>query len=47
MTELKERGRRYAIVDAITDAHLGSIGEAAANHALITGGSGCGDGPSG
>ncbi len=40
MTQLKERGRRYAIVDAITDAHLLSIGEAAANHALITGGSG-------
>ena len=40
MTELKERGRRYAIVDAITDAHLISIGEAAAKHALITGGSG-------
>ena len=40
MTQLKERGRRYAIVDAITDAHLVSIGEAAANHALVTGGSG-------
>jgi uncharacterized protein YgbK (DUF1537 family) len=40
MTQLKERGRRYAIVDAITDTHLFSIGEAAANHALITGGSG-------
>jgi uncharacterized protein YgbK (DUF1537 family) len=40
MTQLKERGRRYAIVDAITDAHLLAIGEAAANHALITGGSG-------
>jgi uncharacterized protein YgbK (DUF1537 family) len=40
MTQLKELGRRYAIVDAITDAHLVSIGEAAANHALITGGSG-------
>ena len=40
MTRLKERGRRYAIVDAITDAHLVSIGEAAASHALITGGSG-------
>lgn len=40
MTQLKERGRRYAIVDAITDGHLLSIGEAAANHALITGGSG-------
>ena len=40
MTQLKERGRRYAIVDAITDAHLMAIGEAAASHALITGGSG-------
>ena len=40
MTQLKERGRRYAIVDAITDAHLVSIGEAAAKHALLTGGSG-------
>ena len=40
MTQLKERGRRYAIIDAITDAHLISIGEAAASHALITGGSG-------
>ncbi|MGD0103303.1 MAG: 3-oxo-tetronate kinase [Rhodopila sp.] len=40
MTQLKERGRRYAIVDAITDAHLVAIGEAASSHALITGGSG-------
>ena len=40
MTALKEQGRRYAIVDAVTDAHLGAIGEAAAAHALITGGSG-------
>ncbi len=40
MTRLKEQGRRYAIVDAITDAHLVSIGEAAAHHTLITGGSG-------
>jgi uncharacterized protein YgbK (DUF1537 family) len=40
MTQLKERGRRYAIVDAITDGHLVAIGEAAAGHALITGGSG-------
>jgi len=40
MTELKERGRRYAVIDAITDAHLVSIGEAAASHALLTGGSG-------
>jgi uncharacterized protein YgbK (DUF1537 family) len=40
MTALKEQGRRWAIVDAVTDAHLGAIGEAAAQHALITGGSG-------
>jgi uncharacterized protein YgbK (DUF1537 family) len=40
MTALKEQGRRYAIVDAVTNAHLGAIGEAAAAHALVTGGSG-------
>ena len=40
MTALKEEGRRYAIVDAVTDDHLRAIGSAAASHALITGGSG-------
>ena len=40
MTALKEQGRRYAIVDAVDDAHLTAIGEAAAGHALVTGGSG-------
>ncbi len=40
MTRHKEQGRRYAIVDAVTDAHLLAIGAAAAHHALITGGSG-------
>jgi uncharacterized protein YgbK (DUF1537 family) len=40
MTGLKESGRRYAVVDALTDAHLLAIGEAAAGHALVTGGSG-------
>ncbi|HUB13138.1 MAG TPA: 3-oxo-tetronate kinase [Acetobacteraceae bacterium] len=40
MTALKQQGRRYAIVDAVNDAHLVAIGEAAAEHALITGGSG-------
>ncbi len=40
MTALKEQGRRYAIVDAVTDEHLRGIGQAAASHALITGGSG-------
>ncbi len=40
MTGLKEQGRRYAIVDAVSDQHLFDIGAAAAGHALITGGSG-------
>jgi 3-dehydrotetronate 4-kinase len=40
MIALKEQGRRYAIVDAVSDAHLMAIGEAAAHHALLTGGSG-------
>jgi 3-dehydrotetronate 4-kinase len=40
MMRLAEQGRRYAIVDAVTDEHLFAIGEAAAQHALITGGSG-------
>ncbi len=40
LTRLREQGRRFAIVDAIADHHLLSIGAAVANHALITGGSG-------
>jgi uncharacterized protein YgbK (DUF1537 family) len=40
LSALAEQGRRYAIVDAVNDAHLLAIGEAAASHALITGGSG-------
>jgi uncharacterized protein YgbK (DUF1537 family) len=40
MTGLKEQGRRYAIVDAVSDTHLAAIGTAAESHALITGGSG-------
>ena len=40
MTALKEEGRRYAVVDAVTDEHLRAIGSAAASHPLITGGSG-------
>ncbi len=39
-TRLTDSGRRYAIVDAVSDAHLFAIGEACAGHALITGGSG-------
>ena len=40
MTALREGGRRHAIMDALTDAHLRAIGHAAAGHALVTGGSG-------
>jgi uncharacterized protein YgbK (DUF1537 family) len=40
MAGLAASGHRYAIVDAVTDAHLLAIGEAAASHRLITGGSG-------
>jgi uncharacterized protein YgbK (DUF1537 family) len=40
MSALAEQGRRYAIVDAVSDAHLVAIGEAAAPHELLTGGSG-------
>lgn len=37
---LREQGRRYAIVDAVEDAHLHEIGTAVADHPLVTGGSG-------
>jgi uncharacterized protein YgbK (DUF1537 family) len=40
MTRLVDSGRRWAIVDAVTDAHLMAIGEAIAPHALVSGGSG-------
>jgi uncharacterized protein YgbK (DUF1537 family) len=40
LSALKEQGRRYAIVDATSDRHLLAMGEAVANHALVTGGSG-------
>jgi 3-dehydrotetronate 4-kinase len=39
-TRLTDQGRRYAIVDAVSDAHLFAIGEAVAGQALVTGGSG-------
>jgi len=39
-TRLMDAGRRYAIVDAVSDAHLHAIGAACAGHALVTGGSG-------
>ncbi len=37
---LESEGKRYAIVDAVSDRHLLAIDAAAASHALITGGSG-------
>ncbi len=37
MTALAEQGRHYGIIDAVDDAQLMAIGEAAAGHALITG----------
>ncbi len=40
LEELASRGRRFAVVDALTDRHLLDIGEAAADLKLITGGSG-------
>jgi uncharacterized protein YgbK (DUF1537 family) len=40
MTRLVDSGRRWAIVDAVTDAHLMAIGEAVQPHALVSGGSG-------
>jgi 3-dehydrotetronate 4-kinase len=40
LSDLAEQGRRYAIVDAVCDQHLMTIGEAVAGHALVTGGSG-------
>src|SRR5205823_8575684 len=40
MTALAGQGHRYAIVDAVSDRHLQSVGEAASEHPLITGGSG-------
>lgn len=40
MTALKNQGRRYAIVDAVSDQHLSAIGAAASQHSLVTGGSG-------
>ena len=40
LAALKEGGRRYAVVDALTEADLLAIGEAVAGQALVTGGSG-------
>jgi len=41
---LKADGKRYGVVDALTDADLRQIGQAAFDHPLVTGGSGVGTG---
>ena len=41
---LKADGVRYGVIDAVADADLRTIGEAAADHRLVTGGSGIGMG---
>ena len=40
MSQFKEQGRRYAVIDAVLNDDLLAIGEAADGHALVTGGSG-------
>ncbi|WP_338665483.1 3-oxo-tetronate kinase [Pararoseomonas sp. SCSIO 73927] len=40
LTGLKESGRRYAVLDALTEAHLLAIAEAVAGQALILGSTG-------
>lgn len=40
LKKLRQQGRRFAVVDAITDQHLIDIGMACENFKLITGGSG-------
>lgn len=41
---LRAEGFRYAVLDAITDAHLDVLGQAVRDMALVTGGSGLGSG---
>ncbi len=44
ISALKADGVRYGVIDAVADADLRVIGEAAADHRLVTGGSGIGMG---
>jgi len=44
LNALREKGIRYAVPDAVTEAHLVSLGEAVADMPLVTGGSGLGMG---
>ena len=40
LAALKQAGKRYAVLDALNDAHLDILGEAVSDFALVTGGSG-------
>jgi 3-dehydrotetronate 4-kinase len=40
LDDLRQAGRRYAVLDALTTAHLKVLGRAVADMALVTGGSG-------
>ncbi|MGY4803736.1 3-oxo-tetronate kinase [Teichococcus aerofrigidensis] len=40
ITQMREGGRRYAVADALTEAHLRDLGAACADHALIVGSTG-------
>lgn len=42
VADAMSQGKRFLVIDAITDDHLMAIGKAAAAHQLITGGSGVG-----
>lgn len=44
LEELKAKGFRYAVLDALNDAHLVTMGQAVADMRLVTGGSGLADG---
>ncbi|MTH64143.1 hypothetical protein GL284_07665 [Paracoccus sp. DK608] len=44
LADLKATGVRYAVLDALSDAHLETMGRAVADMALVTGGSGLADG---
>ncbi|ONG54789.1 hypothetical protein BKE38_10020 [Pseudoroseomonas deserti] len=44
LAELKSKGFRYAVLDALSDAHLVVMGQAVAEMTLVTGGSGLADG---
>ncbi|WP_025733047.1 3-oxo-tetronate kinase [Carnimonas nigrificans] len=44
LSTLKQQGKRYAVLDALNDRHLQTIGEAVDGLTLVTGGSGLADG---